>query len=158
MISIIAAVAKNNVIGKNNTLPWYIPEDLKRFKKLTTNKVVLMGRKTFESVIAKLGVPLPNRKNVVITTNLNYAAPDGVLVFNDIKKALEKFNNEDVFIIGGGEIYRQTIHLADTLYITHIDKKIDGDVFFPKINHNVWRKISDEKHRGFSFAIYKKIV
>jgi dihydrofolate reductase len=156
-ISIIAAVSKNNVIGIKNELPWYLPEDLKRFKNLTLKKTVLMGRKTFESILAKIGKPLPDRKNVVITRNKNFKAPQGVLIFDDIKKALNNFKNEDIFIIGGGKIYQQTINLADTLYITHIDKEIkNGDTFFPEIDEKIWQKISQEDKEGFSFAVYQR--
>ncbi|MEM5806090.1 MAG: dihydrofolate reductase [Candidatus Aenigmatarchaeota archaeon] len=157
MLAIIAAVAENNVIGKANELPWYIPEDLKRFKQLTTGKTVLMGRKTFESIIKKTGKPLPNRKNVVITSQTDYHVPEGVVVYNDLNKALQDLKNEDVFIIGGGEIYRQTIDLVDKLYITHVNKKVDGDVFFPKIASAKWKKINEEIHEGFSFVEYERI-
>lgn len=156
-IAIIAAVAKNNVIGKSNTLPWYIPEDLKRFRALTIGKTVLMGRKTFESIIKKIGAPLPKRKNVIITKKRNYQAPKGVVIFYDLKKALEALKNEEVFIIGGAQIYQQTIDLAETLYITHIDKEIEGDVFFPEIDLSIWKKITEDKREGFSFALYKKV-
>lgn len=157
MISIIAAVAKNNVIGKRNALPWYLPEDLKRFRKLTTGKTVLMGRKTFESIIDKLDKPLPNRKNVVITRDADYKVPEGVMVLHDINSAFEALKDEDVFIIGGGEIYNQTINMADKLYITHVNAEHDGDVFFPEIDPKVWQKVEDDPHDGFSFATYKRI-
>ena len=156
-LAIIAAVAKNNVIGKRNALPWYIPEDLKRFKLLTTGKTVLMGRKTSDSIIQNLGKPLPNRKNVVITSQSDYRVPDGVVVYNNLKKALEELKNEEVMVSGGGEIYKQTIDFAEKLYITHVDKEVDGDVFFPEIDSNKWKKISEEKHEGFSFTEYERI-
>lgn len=155
-ISFVVAVAKNNVIGKENTLPWYLPEDLKRFKALTTGKTVLMGRKTFESILKKLGKPLPQRVNVVITRDENYKAPEGVVVYNDLKTALDVFKNEEVMVIGGGQIYRQTIDLADTLYVTHVDEEIAGDVFFPTIDPAVWQKTDEEKHDSFTFATYKR--
>ena len=157
MISIIAAVAKNNVIGKRNALPWYLPEDLKRFKKLTAGHTVLMGRKTFESIMTKLGKPLPNRKNVVITRDKNYQVPAGVVLFNDVVSALESLKAEDVFIIGGGEIYNQTIDKADTLYVTHVHADHEGDVFFPPIDPAVWKKAKVDPHDGFSFAKYQRI-
>ena len=154
MISIIAAVAKNNVIGKRNALPWYLPEDLKRFKKLTTGHTVLMGRKTFESIIAKLGKPLPNRKNAVITRDKNYQAPAGVVLFNDIAVALESLKDEDVYVIGGGEIYKQTIDKANTLFITEVHAEHEGDVVFPSIDPSVWKKVENEPRESFSFAKY----
>ena len=156
-LAIIAAVAKNNVIGKSNSLPWYLPEDLKRFRQLTTGKTVLMGRKTFESVINKLGKPLPNRKNVVITSQADYSVPEGVIVYNDLNKALNELKNDEVLISGGAKIYEQTIGLVNKLYITHINREVDGDVLFPKIDLNKWKKISEEKHDGFSFVEYERI-
>src|SRR3989344_6400625 len=120
-ISLIAAVAKNNVIGRENDLPWYLPEDLKRFRKLTAGKTVLMGRKTFESIMGPQGKPLPNRKSIVITKNLDFQAPEGVEVFHSIEDALEKHKQEEIFIIGGGQIFEQTMNWANALYITHVD-------------------------------------
>jgi dihydrofolate reductase len=126
---------------------------------------VLMGRKTFESIVSRLGKPLPNRTSVVITRNIEYKVPayddpSGktiVAVEPDIKTALRNHGAGDIFVIGGGEIYSQTIGLADTLYITHIDKDVHGDTRFPEILSAHWRKISDEPHDGYSFAVYKKI-
>ncbi len=161
-ISIIAAVAKNGVIGKENALPWYLPEDLKRFRALTTGKTVLMGRKTFESIMHKLGKPLPNRTNIVITRDKGYQIPitdsssdERVVVYNNLNKAIEDYKDRDLFIIGGGQIYKQTIDLADVLYITHVDQEIDGDVYFPEIDLSKWQKVEEEKHEGFSFTIYQ---
>src|SRR3990167_6978043 len=105
MISIIAAVAKNGVIGTKNDLPWHIPEDLKRFKELTTGKTVLMGSKTYESIVKRLRHPLPNRKNIVVSADPNYKVGEGVTLYNPLDEALEKYKNEDLFIIGGGSIY-----------------------------------------------------
>jgi len=157
MISIIAAVAKNYCIGKDNKLPWHIPEDLKHFKKITDGKIVLMGRKTFESILDYIKKPLPNRKSIVITRNLNYKAPADVEIFNDIQKAINKYPNKEIFVIGGAGIYQQTIELADKLYITWVNQEIDGDVFFPKIDTEKWKEVNKEKHNNFSFVIYKKI-
>ncbi|MBI4050623.1 MAG: dihydrofolate reductase [Candidatus Doudnabacteria bacterium] len=155
-ISIIAAVAKNGVIGKENALPWYLPEDLKRFKELTSGKTVMMGRKTFESIMKRNGKPLPNRKNVVITKQEDYPVPEGVLVYNDLKKALLDLKSENLFVIGGGEIYRQTIDVAGVLYITHVDQEIEGDVYFPKIGETKWKKVLEERREGFSFVTYMR--
>lgn len=157
MIALIAAIAKNNCIGKNNELPWHIPEDLKHFRNLTKDKTVLMGRKTFESIVSYLGKPLPKRKNLVITTNTGYKAPNGVKIYNSIKSALEKNSEDNIFIIGGAAIYKQTINLADKLYITHVNKKVDGDAFFPKIDTAKWKKTEKENYDGFSFVTYNKI-
>jgi dihydrofolate reductase len=157
MIAIVAAVAKNGVIGSKNDLPWYLPEDLKRFKQLTTGKTVVMGRKTFESIMNRLKKPLPNRDNVVITRNMEYKVPEGVFVHGDLKTALREHGSADIFIIGGGEIFNQSINLADTLYITHVDKDVEGDVFFPQIDSKKWRLESNEQHEGYGFAMYKRI-
>jgi dihydrofolate reductase len=155
-ISIVAAVAKNGVIGAKNDLPWYLPEDLKRFKQLTTGKTVLMGRKTFESILARLGKPLPNRDNVVITRNKEYKVPEGVFTHTDVATALRNHGSADIYVIGGGELFSQTIDKADVLHITHVDKEVEGDVFFPAIDPNKWRLVDEEKHEGYSFATYQK--
>jgi dihydrofolate reductase len=155
MITLIAGIAQNNCIGKNGTLPWHIPEDLKHFKELTTNKTVVMGRKTWESLPEKFR-PLPNRKNVVITRQTDYAAPEGVLTFSSTTDAFAQLATEDIFIIGGAELYKQTIDQADALEITHIDQTIEGDAFFPQINTETWREVSREDHDGYSFVRYEK--
>ena len=157
MIAIIAAVAKNNVIGIKNRLPWNLPEDLKRFKELTAGKTVMMGSKTFESIVSMLGKPLPNRTNVVLAREANYKVPEGVILQTSIPDALRNYGSSDIFVIGGGEIYRQTIDLADTLYITHIDKEVEGDTHFPIIDPKKWHQVSNDPNDGYSFAVYKRI-
>jgi dihydrofolate reductase len=127
MITLIAACSKNRVIGYENKLIWNIPGDLKRFKELTTGHTVLMGRKTFESI----GRPLPNRRNVILTRDKAFKA-EGCLVYSDLKEVLELFGN-DLFIIGGEQIYQQTIGYADFIELTLIHKKFEGDVYFPEI-------------------------
>lgn len=127
MITLIAACSKNRVIGKDNKLIWHVPGDLKRFKELTSGHTVLMGRKTFESI----GKPLPNRRNVILTRDKTFIA-DGCLIYNDLKEVLEFFKN-DLFVIGGEEIYRQTIGYADYIDLTFIHKEYEGDAFFPEI-------------------------
>jgi dihydrofolate reductase len=154
MLSLIAAVAKNNCIGENNKLPWNIPEDLKHFQEITKGKAVLMGRKTFESIMGYLKKPLPNRTNIVITRNTDFATPVGVEIFKDIDSALEAHNQEEIFVIGGSSIYQQTINSADKLYVTLIDQEVDGDAFFPKINPTIWQEIKRENHEGFAFITY----
>jgi len=156
MIALIAAVAQNNVIGSKNDLPWYLPEDLKHFKELTTGHTVLMGRKTYESIIKRLGKPLPNRKSVVISHQKDYNVPAGVESFSSVADAFAAHQQEDIFVIGGGEIFNQTFNLADTLYITHVHKNYPGDVYFPPIDTNIWQKVSEELHEGFAFAKYEK--
>jgi dihydrofolate reductase len=156
MLTLIAAVAKNGTIGDKNNLPWHLPEDLKRFKELTAGKTVIMGRKTFDSIFARLGKALPNRTNVVITRQTDIKMPEGVIVQSSIEDALRSYGGSDVFVIGGGEIYRQTIDKADKLYITHVEKEVEGDTKFPDINPEKWRLASTEKHDDYSFAIYER--
>jgi len=159
-ISIIAAVAKNYAIGKNNDLLCHIPGDLKRFKELTTKHAVIMGRHTFESIPIK---PLPNRKNIVITSLPEHIV-DGCLAADSIEDALELAGKEkEVFIIGGGSIYKQAIKKADRLYLTWINQELDGDVFFPAINFDEWKETFREDHEAdekspfsFSFVNYER--
>ena len=127
MINIIVAMSKNRVIGNANTLIWHLPEDLKRFKQLTTGNTIVMGRKTYESI----GRPLPNRRSIIITRDTNYKV-DGCEVVNSLEEALELSNN-NCFIIGGGEIYRQAMDKADRIYLTRINKDFEGDTTFPEI-------------------------
>ena len=157
MIALIAAVADNGVIGNKGKLPWSIPEDLKRFKELTMGHYVLMGQKTFESILAYIGKPFPGRKNILVTLNRNYKAPDGVEVFYSLDNAFTAHKNDDVFVCGGGEIYRQTINRADILYITHVRGAYEGDTLFPNIDPTHWRKVWEEPHEGFLFARYERI-
>jgi dihydrofolate reductase len=157
-ITIVAAVAKNRVIGAKNALPWHIPEDLKHFKEVTTGKTVLMGKKTFDSILNSLKKPLPNRTNVVITRQEDFIAPEGVIVFHDLDQALQKLSAQDeVMVIGGGQIYNQTIEKADKLILTEIDQDIEGDIFFPNIDPHQWKKVSEDPHAGFSFVEYERI-
>ena len=160
MITIIAAVANNNVLGKDNELIWHIPADLKRFKKETSGHHIIMGRKTFES----LGKPLPKRINVIITRDLNYSAPDGCVLVNSLEKALEVAKNDSSpFIIGGAQIYAEGIKLADKLDITHVYHDFEGDVFFPEIDATIWEVISredfqagEESKYDYSFVSYRR--
>lgn len=146
MISIIVAVAENNVIGKDNTLIWHLPADMKYFKEKTSRHCIITGRKNYESIPEKFR-PLPNRTNIVISRQKDYNAP-GAIVVSSIEDAITKAKETDdseIFIIGGAEIYRQSIHLADKLYITQIHNKFDGDAFFPEIDASKWKKTSETK-------------
>lgn len=149
MIIMIAAVAKNNTLGKNNNLLWHLPNDFKRFKELTTGHFIIMGRKTFES----FPKPLPNRTHVVISRQKNYR-PEGCIVVPDIESAIAACpNNQDLYIIGGGEIYKQSIAIADKLDITRVDHSFDADVYFPEIDSEIWQLTNeivnhkDDKHQ-----------
>ena len=141
-ITLVAAIASNNVIGKENSLPWNIPEDLKRFKQMTSGHTILMGRKTFDSI----GRPLPNRQNIVMTKDENFER-EGIKVINNFDEALEliKESNEDVFVIGGSKIYELFEPVANSLAITRILKDFEGDAFFPNINWDLWQIEKEEK-------------
>lgn len=154
---LVAAVAQNGVIGSHNALPWYIPEDLKHFKQVTVGKTVLMGKNTFDSVMNRLKKPLPDRTNVVITRQMDWQAPTGVLVYHSIEDALEGLKDKDeVMVAGGGQIFSQLIDKADKLILTEVHKEVDGDVLFPKVDKSVWKEISREDHEEFSFVEYGK--
>ena len=143
MLSLIVAVAKNNVIGKNNTLIWHLPEDLKRFKKITSGKTIIMGRNTFES----LGRVLPNRKHVVLCNNGPMDVnDDNVEILDDIS-LLEKYINDENenFIIGGATIYSLMINKVNKMYITRINECFEGDVYFPEFNEEEWEIVEKEK-------------
>ena len=157
-LAIITAVSDNNVIGKDGTIPWYLSEDLKRFKSLTEGHVVIMGQKTYES----LGKPLSNRVNIVLTNDWNFKVPDPVdektevKVVHDVEMALENaeyYNDNDleIFVIGGGSIYREFMKYCYRLYITRIFKDFDGDTFFPEIEPWSWKLIWNEKHSNPEF-------
>lgn len=150
------AIAKNWVIGSSNDLPWHLPEDLKRFKEITMGHTVLMGRKTFENIMNRLGKPLPGRKSVVISRNPDYEVPSGVLKFSSIDEALENLKGQDIYFIGGSEIFKAGLPLAEKVYVTHLHKDYAGDVFFPQVDFSKWKKISEEPHEEFTFAIYVK--
>ena len=158
MITIIAAIAKNNALGKNNDLIWHLPADLKRFKKVTSGHHILMGRNTFESI----GKPLPNRTSIIITRNNEYLK-DGCLIANSVEEAIDLTDKKDAFIIGGAQIYKETLakNLADRLDITIVHHDFEADVFFPEIDMNIWKEISrenfmaDEKNKyDYSFVSY----
>jgi dihydrofolate reductase len=159
-LSHILAMSKNRVIGINNGLPWDIPEDMKFFKDKTKGHALIMGRKTFES----LGHPLPNRLNVVVTRQKDYK-PKNASVFSNIKDAIEfcktqssKYGDE-IFIIGGGEIFKESMNLVDLIYLTLIDKEYPGDIFYPEVNLNEFDLIERrdrEEPVPFSFLTYSR--
>ncbi|MEI6868793.1 MAG: dihydrofolate reductase [Methylophilaceae bacterium] len=158
-LSIIVAMSSNRVIGVNNSLPWHLSEDLKHFKTLTTGHTIIMGRKTYESI----GKPLPNRRNIVISRNLN-AFYGGIEVVHSLEDAFSTSSNDDeVFIIGGSNIYEQSLHLAEHLYITEIKKAFEGDAFFPEIDKSLWTESTRETHISsdgleFSFVRLQKKI
>jgi len=143
-IILIAAMAQNRVIGKDNAIPWHIPGEQQRFKALTMNHTLIMGRKTFESI----GRALPGRKTVVISRNREYRAK-GCLVAPSLAEAIALCpETETIFIAGGGEIYRQGLDLADAIYLTVLDREVAGDVFFPEVDSRQFRALSEERVEG----------
>jgi dihydrofolate reductase len=156
MIKIIVAISKNRVIGDSNKLIWHLPADLKRFKEVTTGHPIVMGRKTYESI----GRPLPNRRNIIITRDENYEI-DGCEVVNSIEEAL-LLTNSNCFIIGGGEIYKQTLHIADQIYLTQVDEEFDGDTTFPElpaswyVSNKEDFKADEKNPHNYSFIFYEK--
>jgi dihydrofolate reductase len=164
ILSAIVAISENNAIGKDNQLPWHLPDDLKFFKKTTMGKPVLMGRKTFES----LGKPLPGRLNIVVSHQQDLHLPEGVLLYNNLDEALKRLEQEPVdeaFVIGGGKIFEETINDIDRLYVTRVNTVIeDATAFFPEIDHTHWKLVweephgADERHRySFTFQQLERI-
>ena len=170
MFSLIVAVGKNNEIGKNNQLLWHIPEDLKNFKKITTGKMVIMGRNTYKSI----GRALPNRTNIVLSKNSleiekkieedrkKYENETTKLEFyDDFQKVIEKYKDlkEEIFIIGGGEIYKKSLEMGiiKRIYMSHVDFSDNkADAYFPKIDLDKWITLTEENHDGWKFCIYEK--
>lgn len=156
MVSIIVATSKNRVIGKNNKLIWKISSDLKRFKELTTGNTVVMGRKTYESI----GKPLPNRRNIIITRNKKYSV-SGCDIVSSLEEALFLTNN-NCFIIGGGEIYKQSLNIADKIYLTLVDKEFEGDSYFPEIGddwviiNQDYFEANEKDEYNYSFIDYER--
>lgn len=160
-VSCIVATAKNNVIGNDNDIPWHLPADLKYFKKTTLDHHIIMGRNCFESI----GRALPKRTNVIVTRDMFYAVSN-CMIAHSVEEALsiaEDNGEEEVFIIGGGQIYEQTVELWDKLYLTQVDLEVEGDVFFPEIDLSEWKLIKkqdcekDEKNTlNYSFQQYER--
>jgi dihydrofolate reductase len=161
ILALIAAVARNSVIGVDNRLPWRLPEDMRRFRTLTTGHSIIMGRKTWESI----GKPLPDRQNIVVTRQRNFQAP-GANVVASLEAALAvAFMPEPVFVIGGEALYREALPLASRLYLTEIRQDFLGDACFPAFARSAWRETSRELRRAdsrsgfdFAFASYEKIA
>jgi len=159
-LTLIVAVGENNAIGKDNKLIWHLSDDLKRFKSLTNGHHIIMGRKTFEG----FPKPLPNRTHIVISRQANYKVPDGVIVVNSLEDALDAAKNDkQPFVIGGGEIYKQAMPLADKIELTRVHQSFEADTFFPKVDSSIWKETSntfhdkDDHHEySFSFLTYEK--
>lgn len=159
MLTIIAAAAENNALGKDNQLVWHLPDDFKRFKKLTSGHHIIMGRKTFDS----FPKPLPNRTHVVITRQDNFKK-EGILVVHSLERAIElSADDPQPFVIGGGEIYKMAMKLADKIELTRVHGTFEADTFFPEIDENQWKLVSeefhekDEKHNyAFTYLTYER--
>jgi dihydrofolate reductase len=155
-LAVIAAIARNRVIGADNRLPWHLPEDLKRFKALTLGHPVIMGRRTWES----LGRPLPGRRNMVISRDPAFRAP-GAEVFSGLDRALRACGDEQPFVIGGAALYEAALPLARWLYLTEIDAEFAGDTRFPRLDGREWIELSRERHRAadglaFDFVVFQR--
>ena len=158
MVSIVVAFAGNGVIGRDGGLPWHLPTDMKRFRELTGERAVVMGRRTFESIPDRFR-PLPNRRNLVLSSNRDWRAP-GAEVFGDLASAVEACNG-DCFVIGGEQTYREALTLAERVYATEVEGAIEGDVFFPALVEGEWRCIEQsnrvvENDHGFTFCVYER--
>ena len=159
MFSIIVAIGKNREIGKKNKLLWHIPEDLKNFKKITTGKTVIMGRKTFESI----GRPLPNRKNIVLSKNgdKELVKEKGIEIYQNLEDLISHYKNfqEEIFIIGGEQIYKEFLQKEQVsrLYISYINfSDLEADAYFPEINYDNWKMVEEKKYDNWKFCMYEK--
>jgi len=145
-ISIIAAIAENRVIGNKNKLPWHLPADFKYFKEKTLNKTIILGFNTFKSIGER---PLPNRKHIILTNDLNYKVPENCFLAKSIDEALEIAKSqqvEELMVCGGAQVYKQFLPLADRMYLTYIHQDFEGNTFFPEFNRDDWQEINRENH------------
>jgi dihydrofolate reductase len=160
MLSLIAAVARNRVIGQDNRLLWHLPDDMRYFRETTRGRPVLMGRRTWESLPEKFR-PLPGRLNVILSRNPGYSTP-GAILADSLARAIEKAGSDDEsFVIGGAELYRQALPLAERLYLTEIAAEFSGDAYFPEIRRDEWKEIKrspthNEAGLGYAFVVYQR--
>ncbi len=160
-LALIVAMAEGNVIGINNEIPWYIPEDLQYFKAMTLGKPCIMGRKTFESIVNRLGKPLPGRTSIVISrSGFSHNGAISCTTIDDAiaaaKDVAEKDGVKEIMVIGGAQIYEQTLSDADRLYVTKIHEKYDGDAFFPPYDEKDWETSMWDDHGHYSFAVFER--
>lgn len=157
MISIIVAFDQNQLIGDQNRLPWHFKEDLKYFKEKTTGHDILMGRHTFESILAYQNRPLPNRHHIVLTTSQDYDYND-VTITSDLENVISTYpSDKELFVIGGRSVYGQVMPYAKRLYITHIDAVYEGDTYFPSIDWTQWKCISERNEGILKFSVYERV-
>lgn len=155
MLAIIVAIDENNLIGNGNELPWYYPEDLRYFKKVTNFKSVLMGYNTYLSIIERNGKTLPNRTSYVLTEE--ETLPHGGIIVTNLEELIEAYRDDELFVIGGRMVYEQMLPLVDRLYITRIPGKHDGDVFFPTIDYSEFKMLGSSKGKEVVFEVYERI-
>lgn len=153
IISLIAAMSKNGVIGDDNKLPWHIPQELQHFKKTTRGKPIVMGRKTFASLNNQA---LPQRKNIIISKNLCFEAEHCVVVHSVDEAINEAGDCPELMVIGGAEIFKLFLPVADKIYLSIINKEVSGDTYFPEIDSSEWKLVSDEKHEEFRVLVYER--
>lgn len=159
-VALIVAVSQNHVIGRDNQLPWHLPEDLQYFKSVTMGKPILMGRKTYDSI----GRPLPGRANIVITRDPNWSA-EGVIAVNSLEDAIaagyeacKAADCDEIMIIGGAQIYQDSLPIADKLYLTMVEAEIEGDAFFPEIDRDQWQKVSEKSPSAVDKYPYRFLI
>ena len=157
MITIIAAVAENGVIGNKGKIPWHFPEDFRHFKKTTEGQVVVMGRKTFESLPEKFR-PLPNRANIIVSSNM--PEQKGIEVAHSYEESIQKAkkHSKEIFIIGGSSLFERALKDADRMILSHVEGSPEGDVYFPKFSGNAWDVVSEKQHHGFKIVEYKRRI
>lgn len=166
IISLIAAIAENLVIGKDNDLVWHLPDDMRYFMKTTLGHCILTGRRNYESIPLKYR-PLKNRTNIVVTRQKNYSVGNEVILVNTVEQGItfaRQYGESELFVIGGGEIYQQTLAIADRLYITEIKASFEGDTYFPEVERSQWKETSriahpiDSNHaHGFDFVVLDRV-
>jgi dihydrofolate reductase len=152
-VTLIAAVGANRAIGRDNGMPWHLPEDLAHFKRTTLGHTLVMGRRTYDSI----GRTLPGRTTVVVTRQAGWSAP-GVLVAHSLEQALEMADGGEVFVAGGGEIYAQALPLAAAMVLTEVEQSPEAEVFFPEVDPADWREVCREPRDGFSFVTYERVA
>lgn len=164
--TLIVAMARNRVIGRNNKLPWYLPEDLRYFKEVTMHKPIIMGRRTFESI----GRPLPGRLNIVVTSDTNWSCPAGAARAGNLDEAFRRAQAQaeldgvdEMVVIGGGQLYKEALPLMDRLYITQVHADVEGDVYFPEVDWDEWEEVaaqeqgaSEQNPYSYSFVVYDR--
>jgi dihydrofolate reductase len=157
-VTLVAAVAANGVIGADGEMPWYYPEDLQHFKRITVGHPVVMGRTTYESIVARLGEPLPDRLNVVLSSQ-DLDLPEGAVLASSVDEALSLAadHDEEVYVVGGATVYEQLLDCADRLVLTEIHETHEGDTHFPEWDHEAWVEVDRDDREALSFVTYERV-